>query len=217
MVRLGGSSGGGLRAYRRALLRLGADTSVSVHWSNPSMSLRMCASSGDLSLVRQLTGYLLTLRARVCRQALSTCGIAPPETRSCAPAYSQSSAPSHRRRMSLSSFPHRPPRCRPHRDDRGPLPEFLPARKSPPTNANRPPYIPADPPASLSEHPALAQAAVAKASRAHSSGRLGRNRPAALPLPRSVRLTANPSCRPTRPCSGRPPLCRRQHAQTMPP
>src|SRR5260370_20433720 len=217
MVRLGGSSGGGLRAYRRALLRLGADTSVSAHWSNPSMSLRMCASSGDLSLVRQLTGYLLTLRARVCRRALSTCGIAPPETRSGAPACSQSSAPSHRHRMSLSSFPCRALHCRPHRDDRGPLPEFLPARKSPPTNANRPPYIPPHPPASLSEHPGLAQAAVAKASRARSSGLAVRNRPAPLPRRRSTRLTADPSCRPTRPCSGRPPLFRRQHAQTMPP
>src|SRR5258708_12778834 len=183
MARLRGSSAGGLRAYRRALLRLGADTSVSVHWSNPSMSLRMCASSGDLSLVRQLTGDLLTLRARVCRQALSTCGTAPPETRSGAPACSQSSAPSHRHRMSLSSFPCRALHCRPHRDDRGPPPEFLPARKSPPTNASRPPYIPPDPPASLSEHPGLAQAALPKPSPAPSTAPPLRNTPPPPPPP----------------------------------
>jgi hypothetical protein len=37
------------RAYRRALLGLGADTSVSVHWSNSSMSLRMCAGPSPTS------------------------------------------------------------------------------------------------------------------------------------------------------------------------
>src|SRR5262249_49484462 len=41
IIRSGSSAWGRLRAYRRAPLRLGADTSVSVHWSNSELRLRV--------------------------------------------------------------------------------------------------------------------------------------------------------------------------------